>query len=249
MWQALRDELNARSNDGFELITVGLDALGNAGCQAFMEAAEPTHPALIDRHHQLAEKFGVINIPSSIWIDENGMIVRPAEPAPAPPKAADAEPPAPPDLSAAPERLKNMMQEAAKIQSNPEAYHAALHDWVAKGTDSEFAMSPEEVIRRSRPRSMEVATGHAHFELATALQIDGHHDAAIEHFRRAHELVPDSWTFRRQAWSLQPVGDGPFARFWQGPAPDSPDSWPYEGGWLEDIQKEGAENYNAPWTP
>jgi len=249
VWQALRDELHAKANGNFELVTVGLDALGNEGCQTFMEAALPTHPALLDKHHQLAEKFGVINIPSSVWIDEEGMIVRPAEAAPAPPKPADAPPPDAPDLSAAPERLKAMMLEAAKIPSNPQAYHNALRDWVEKGASSAFAHTPEEVIRRSQPRSAAVAKGHAHFELATALQIAGHETLAIEHFRAAHKLVPDSWTFRRQAWSLKPVGDGPFARFWQGPSPDAPDSWPYEGGWLEDVQKEGAENYNAAFVP
>ena len=103
MWQTLRDELNQSSNDTFELVTVGLDALGNDGCQQFMEAAQPTHPALIDRHHALAEKFGVTNIPSSIWINENGVIVRPAEAAPAPPKADESEAASDfaPDLTAA----------------------------------------------------------------------------------------------------------------------------------------------------
>ncbi len=249
MWQALRDELNDATNDGFELVTVGLDALGNAGCQVFMKAARPTHPALIDRHHTLAEKFGVINIPSSVSIDEQGTIVRPAEAAPAPPKPAAATEAPPPDLSAAPARLQHMMLEAAKIQSDPQSYHSALRDWVSHGANSKFALAPDEVIRRSRPRSAQVALGHAHFELATALEIAGAHEAAIEHFRKAHELVPDSWTFRRQAWSLEPVGDGPFARFWQGPPPDAPESWPYEGGWLEDIRREGAENYNAPFKP
>jgi hypothetical protein len=82
VWQALRNEYHPH---GFELVTVGLDALGADGCRAFIEAAKPEHPSLIDRHHVLAELFGVINIPQSIWIDENGMIVRPAETAPAPP--------------------------------------------------------------------------------------------------------------------------------------------------------------------
>ncbi len=251
MWQALRDELNQSSNDTFELVTVGLDALGNAGCQEFMEAAQPTHPALVDRHHALAEKFGVTNIPSSIWIDENGVIVRPAEAAPAPPKPDESEAASDfaPDLSAAPERLRDMMAEAAKIQSDPHSYHQALRDWVSKGRDSKFALSPDQVIERSRPRTADVARGHAHFELATALEIAGEHSEAITHFKKAHELVPDSWTFRRQAWSLEPVGEGPFARFWQGPAPDAPEQWPYEGGWLEDVKKEGAENYSEPFKP
>ena len=51
MWRSLRDELNPK---GFELVTVGLDTLGDAGCRAFIEAARPTHPSLIDRHHVLA---------------------------------------------------------------------------------------------------------------------------------------------------------------------------------------------------
>jgi hypothetical protein len=100
------------------------------------------------------------------------------------------------------------------------------------------------VIARSRPRNESIARGHAHFELATELERRGNHAAAIRHFREAHRLVPDSWTFRRQAWSLEPGMPGALARFWQGPPQDDPASWPYEGDWLSDIRKSGAENYN-----
>ena len=245
MWQALRDELHPQ---GFELVTVGLDTQGDAGCRAFIEAAKPRHPSLLDRHHVLADLFGVINIPSSVWIDENGVIVRPAETAPAPPRAAGSAPgfsmPA-----GVPQRFVEIMTEAAKIKKDPPAYHAALRDWVENGANSRFALSPDEVVARSRPRDNAKALGHAHFQLATQLEIDGHHDAAVHHFREAHRLVPDSWTFRRQAWSLEKVGDGPLARFWQGPNPDAPDAWPYAGDWLTDVRQEGAENYNEPWRP
>lgn len=245
MWQALRNELHPK---GLELVTVGLDSLGDAGCRAFIEAAKPEHPSLIDRHHVLADLFGVVNIPSSVWIDERGMIVRPAEAAPAPPQ---------PDGIASrfslpaevPQRFVEIRAEAAKIRKDTQAYHAALRDWVEHGAKSRFALSPDEVVARSRPRDGAKAMGHAHFALATQLEIDGHHDAAIEHFREAHRLVPDSWTFRRQAWSLEKVGDGPLARFWQGPDPEAPGEWPYAGDWLSDIRKSGAENYNDPWQP
>lgn len=247
MWQALREELHP---SGFELVTVGLDSLGAEGCRHFIEAAAPTHPALLDQYHVLARTLGVINIPSSVWIDEQGMIVRPAEAAPAPPVAAAGETTPERQLPAdMPQRFIEMTGEAMKISSQGEAYHAALKDWVAKGADSEFALSPEAVIARSRPRSADVALGHAHFELAIALELDGHHESAIEHFREAHQLVPDSWTFRRQAWSLEPGATGPFARFWQGPSEDDPAAWPYEGDWLADVKKIGAENYSEPWRP
>jgi hypothetical protein len=247
VWQALRQEL---APQGFELVTVGMDTLGAEGCRAFIEAAQPQHPSLLDEHHVLAEQFGVVNIPSAFWIDEQGMIVRPPEAAPAPPKAAPDEPPPAPEAAAEmPERFVQMMGEAMKIESDPETYHAALKDWVAKGAASEYAMTPEQVIERSRPRDADNALGHAHFELASALHQRGDESAAVPHFREAHRLVPDSWTFRRQAWSLKPVGDGPFARFWQGPVPGQEADWPYEGDWLTDIRKVGAEHYNDPWQP
>jgi hypothetical protein len=244
VWQALRNELAPK---GFELVTVGLDTQGDAGCRAFIEAAKPQHPSLIDRHHVFADLFGITNIPMSVWIDENGMIVRPAETAPAPPPPAGA--PArvlPPDL---PQRMVDILSEATKIRKDTEAYHAALRDWVEKGEASPFALSPDEVVKRSRPRDNSKSLGHAHFQLATQLEMDGHHQAAIGHFREAHRLVPDSWTFRRQAWSLEKVGDGPLSRFWQGPSPDAPEAWPYDGDWLKDVREIGAENYNEPWRP
>lgn len=240
MWRELRDNYH---HHNFELVTVGLDSLGAEGCRAFIEAAAPTHPSLIDQHHQLADKFGVINIPSAIWIDENGMIVRPAEPAPAPPKDAPATSMELPDEL--PERLMEMMTAASQITNDAEQYHAALADWIEKGADSEFAMTPEMVVDRSRPRDQNRSLGHAHFELASQLESQGDHELAVRHFREAHRLVPESWTFRRQAWSLEQVGDGPLARFWQGPNPEDPESWPYEGDWLADIKAEGPENYNA----
>lgn len=244
MWQALRNEYHPL---GFELVTVGLDALGAEGCRAFIEAAQPQHPALIDQHHLLAELFGITNIPQSVWIDEQGMIVRPAETAPAPPGPPRARA-IQPD-TALPPRFMEIMGEAMKIPNQADAYHAALRDWVQRGSTSPYALSPEQVIARSRPRNESIARGHAHFELATELERRGDHAAAIRHFREAHRLVPDSWTFRRQAWSLEPGMAGPLARFWQGPDPNDPASWPYDGDWLTDIRQSGPEHYNDPFVP
>ena len=63
MWRALRDELHPQ---GVELITVGLDSLGAEGCRAALETAAPSHPALIDTHHQMASHFGIVNIPHKL---------------------------------------------------------------------------------------------------------------------------------------------------------------------------------------
>lgn len=243
MWQELRQELNPL---GVEIVTVGLDAKGAQGCRPFIEAAAPSHPSLIDTHHRMAELFGVIQIPQSVWIDEDGVIVRPAETAPAPPHERPAMAGGADEL---PARMTEIFTEAQGIETQPEAYHAALRDWVAKGADSSFALSPSEVIERSRPRDRDAALGQAHFELASELETRGLHDDAVEHFREAHRLMPDSWTYRRQAWSLEPEGEGPLARFWQGPSESGARDWPYEGDWLTDIREVGAANYYEPFTP
>lgn len=227
-------------------MTVGLDTAGADACRPFIEAAAPDHPSLVDANHVMAERFGVVNIPNGVWIDEDGMIVRPAEPAPAPRRGERSSALGAVEL---PERMTEIFTEAQKIRSDPEAYETALRDWVAKGSASAYALTPDQVVERSQPRSQDIATGQAHFELATHLEQGGDHEAAIAHFREAHRLVPENFSYKRQAWSLEPGAEGPLARFWQGPAADEPDAWPYAGDWLTDVREFGAENYYPEWRP
>ena len=242
MWQEVRAELHPQ---GLEIVTVGIDTAGPEACRPFIEAARPQHPSLIDASHAVAQLFGVVNIPNGVWIDERGVIVRPAEPA-HPPIRPDRPSPTGADL---PDRIVDIFTEAQKIQTSPEAYNAALRDWVANGPASPFALSPDEVVARSQPRNADAARGHAHFELAAHLEQAGHHEAAIGHFREAHRLVPDNFAYKRQAWSLEPAVDGPLARFWQGPSDDNPEAWPYDGDWLSEVRHFGAENYYPQWRP
>ncbi len=74
MWQDLRRELSPR---GLEIVTVALDTGGADAVRPWIEAARPEHPSLIDRGHLTDELFGIVNVPSGIWIDEAGTIVRP----------------------------------------------------------------------------------------------------------------------------------------------------------------------------
>jgi hypothetical protein len=240
VWQELRQNVHPR---GCELVTVALDATGGERSAKFLDRASPGHPALIDRHHVSARLFGFSNIPSSVWIDEQGTLVRPAEVAPRPPGNPLPEPG--PMPVGAPERMRRIADETTRINRDGDRYHAALADWIDKGENSRYAMTPEEVVERSTPKDAGSAIGEAHFELATYLEGLGDHERAIYHFRVAHRLTPGNWLFRRQAWSLEPAPN----RFWQGPAPDEPDTWPYEGDWLTDIRKEGAENYYEPFRP
>lgn len=245
MWQAFRDEVQSK---GVEVVTVGIDTAGPEACRPFIEAASPEHPSLIDEHHRVAELFGVVNIPNAVWIDEDGMIVRPAEPAPAPPSVGVERVSSLGDLGEIPQRVVDIMGEAAKIEADPASYETALRDWIENGSASAFALDAADVIERSGPRSADAARGHAHFELATHLEVGGEHQAAIGHFRMAHELVPENFAYRRQAWSLEPSVEGPLARFWQGPLDGAEADWPYAGDWLSDVREMGASNYYPKWS-
>lgn len=199
-------------------MTVALDTGGAEAAREWIEAAHPEHPSLIDQAHLLSELFGVVNVPSGVWINESGLIVRPPEPAfPARLSGADREIPAdtPPDEA---ERLRDLK----KLRMEPEKYIAALRDWVARGAHSPYALSPAEVLRRSRSRPPEEATAAAHFELAQHLYRHGQADGAVAHFRAAHRLQPDNWTYKRQAWSMD---DGPIKH--------------YEGNLFSDVKKIG----------
>jgi tetratricopeptide (TPR) repeat protein len=225
----LREELKPQ---GLEVVTIALD-LADAAHES-IEKAAPQHPALIDELHSVGGLFGIVNVPSGVWIDENGIIVRPPEPA-WPGKSMWRE------IVKIPEKLpddldpflRKALEQTAKIKTNPAKYLAALRDWVANGSESKYALTPEEVTSRSEGRSTETSEAAAHFEIGQYLQKGGHGDDAVEHYKRAHELQPDNWTYKRQAWNhISPLLQDARAV--------------YGTGWADEVEKFGAENYYRP---
>ena len=226
MWQELRTELHPH---GLEIVTVALDTGGSEAAGPWIDLAKPDHPALIDEAHLIDELLGVVNVPTGIWIDEEGTIVRPPEPA-FPGRAVIAELPIPAE---APPRIVEMLQEAAKIRIDPARYVAGLRDWVTNDENSRHALAPDEVVARSAPRPPDASRAAASFELGQHLHRAGDPEAAVPWFREAHRLQPDNWTYKRQAWEfLDPIMQGPTEQ--------------YEGDWLGDVRKIGAENYYPP---
>ena len=57
-------------------ITVALDR-NVEDPRPYIERAHPTHPSLIDSEHRLADLYHIINVPTMVWIDEAGRVVRP----------------------------------------------------------------------------------------------------------------------------------------------------------------------------
>jgi len=226
------------------VVTVSLEMSGAEASRPYIEAAAPEHPSLLDPSHRMDALFGVVNIPNVVWIDEQGMVVRPAEPgwpesqgvrlralSEAMPKVGRAPGAPPPPTAAA-----DLRTQLASGQDRS-TYADAVRDWVTKGAASEHALSADEVVARSQPRSMATSQAAAHFELAQQLWRTGRRDAALGHFRECHRLQPDNWTYKRQAWSAvseERVG-GDVGRFVQGPVEGEEDAWPFASDFRSDV--------------
>jgi hypothetical protein len=203
VWQALHAELQSA---GLTIVTVALDTDVEAA-RPFDEAANPTHPSLVDPALSLVDMFGITNVPFGVWIDESGMLVRPAEvafaprvqAAAAPGAAAPERPQMPPNLSPEHQRVIAGMMSATR---DTERYVAAVRDWVTNGAASQYVLSSPEVISRSRPRPPEAALAAAEYELGQHLHRAGHKLDAVGHFQEAHRLDPDNWSYPRNAYAI-----------------------------------------------
>jgi len=225
VWQELRSELH---DAGLEVVTVALDSAGAEAARPWIEAARPEHPALIDEAHLTDELFGIVNVPSGVWIDEAGVIVRPPEPAfAAYPDWGEGGP-----EEEAPDHRRRTLDLERLLLVEHEKYVTAVRDWAAHGPASRYVLPPAEVVARSQPRGQAESEAAAHFELGCHLQRLGHAGDAVVHFKAAHRLQPDNWTYKCQAWSFV--------------APDLGPSAEYDSDWPTEVERTGVEHYYPP---
>jgi hypothetical protein len=216
------------------VVTVAID-IEPAHTYKWIDAAAPSspelaHTALIDTRHCTDELFGFINIPMAVWIDEAGTIVRPAEGA-----SIERSPLRDMEIpEGLPERIERMLREVKKIPDNAADYRAAIEHWVEHGSESPFALSPEDVVERSQPRGEDEARAAACFELGEHLLRTVGHDAAVPWWREAHRLHPANWTYKRQAWTLATTPPGAAENDLIQEAGDV-----YGTSWLDDVVKGG----------
>ncbi len=143
----------------------------------------------------------------AVWIDETGTLVRPAEGASIQVSTLRSmEIPA--DL---PERTRQVLTEMKNFPDTAEAYRAAIVDWANRGAVSPYALSPEDVVERSQPRSADHSRAAACFELGHHLHVQGDHDAAIRGGRRRTPSSPRTGhtSARPGRWSRPPRAGTP----------------------------------------
>lgn len=150
------------------MITVAVDRAGDA--RPWIEKASPTHPSLVDEAHHLGELYNMVNVPTVVWIDEEGRIARPNDVA----------------------FTTEWGGKYAEVSTDEQM--ALLRSWVRGETPSK----PEDVLRgQIAPVTAESQEARAHFGLGWWLLQSGHTGAAEHHFHLGGELAPDDFMIRR----------------------------------------------------
>lgn len=163
------------------VITVALDR-SPEDARPWIEAARPGHPALIDSAHMLADLYNMVNVPTVLWIDERGRIVRPN------------------DVAFGDDTFRRLtgLDAARRLD--------ALREWVRGGVRP----FTDEQIRALQVRpSAADQEARAEFGLGEWLYRQGRQQAAERHFVRAGELAPHDFTIRRGTMrmrGLDPMG-------------------------------------------
>jgi hypothetical protein len=146
----------------------------------------------------------MVNVPTAVWIDERGKIVRPSEPA----GVTDAFRKMDRTNFSIPTEAMN------ELQAKRKAYLDALRDWVANGAASRFALSESEVLRRMHTPDDSHVRAAANFRLGEYLFRKGRPIAAKKYFEEAKRLRPESWNYKRQAWALEDPMKAGGPEFW-----------------------------------
>jgi hypothetical protein len=200
VWQKLYEDLQ---NENFMIIAVAMDSREDAA-RPWIEAAEPGYVALIDRDHHVADLYNMVNVPQAVWIDENGIIVRPTENAGAYEgfRARDLE---------TGEIPAEILTKTANAKTT---YVDAVRDWVLKGNDSEHVFDAESVKARVPLPDGDTALAHANFRLGQYLLRNGLAAEADTCFQTAVRLHPKSWNIWRQTAAVNEIGLAAGPDFW-----------------------------------
>lgn len=175
VWQSIYEELK---DQNFEIISAAQDTGGEAAAGPIFDKANVTYTALIDVNHTISSLYNLVNVPSGVWIDEEGQIVRLDE---------------------------GTYTKSAKVLGNTigsDDYVPALRDWVKNGADSPHIWSKEKIASQIRQRTPDETLAEPNFKLAAYFYQHGDMERAGKYWDKAQELNPDSWNYHRQDWSF-----------------------------------------------
>ena len=175
VWQRIYEEIN---DDNFVIISAAQDTGGEQAAGKVFDNAKVTYTAIIDEDHTISTLFNLINVPSGVWIDEQGKIMRIDEG----------------------NYTKEHKLGAIEFGSND--YVPALKDWLAKGAESEYVWTAKEVSERIIARTPDAERAEPAFKLGVYFHRKGNEAKANLWWEESQKLNPDSWNFHRQDWSF-----------------------------------------------
>lgn len=170
----------------------------------WIESANPTYVTLIDRNHILSSLYNMVNVPQAVWIDENGIVVRPTETAGAIDILRDFDP----SIGGFPPEVLENAGEAKNT------YVGAVKDWAINGSASRYVFDPAAARAHVPSMTGEMALAHANFQLGQHLRREGRAEEAETLFARCRELHPASWNIFRQTTEKEETGIAVGDAFW-----------------------------------
>lgn len=182
-WDKLQQEL---ADSGLRLFSVALDA-DPEEARPWIETAAPSYPVAVDPAHVTAERYGITNVPSVVWVDEQDRVVKPPTIAPG----------------------DDQFAEWTQIESA--RHHDALRAWVETGE------LPDSAAQEPQPRTDDGQRALGERRIAAYLVRQGRDDRARAHLAAARELAPWDWTVRRGGIALtggDPFLGEEFLAFW-----------------------------------
>ncbi len=169
----MQEELGAQ---GLSIIAVAIDSDVEAVREWAAHAPELT--IVIDRDFVVAERYGIVNVPATVWIDEDGHIVRPA------------------DTAMADDRFRAF----AHVDSS--VHHAQLRHWVAT---NERMLDDDQVAELMERPSPELQLARLHRRIAVELHDRGDVEGARTHLASAAALAPNDWVIRRGSMPMNDI--------------------------------------------
>lgn len=176
-WQALADELGRA---GLVVLAVALDDDPEV-VRPFTEGI--SLPVLLDRQHLLSELYAISNVPTVVWIDEDGTIVRPN------------------GLIFGTDTFADF----TGVDSTPALDQ--LRSWVLDGV---APLEPGDAAGAIGDLSDDEIDARLHFRIGVEAKRQGNDDVAEVHLRRAGDLAPMDFSVRRAAMPL--LGEDPFGQ-------------------------------------
>jgi hypothetical protein len=177
-WQDVYSDLE---NKNFVIIAAAQDSGGEAVAGSWYDAAKASYVTLVDENHTISSLYNLVNVPSAVWIDESGKVIRVDEGAYA------------------------TTHKMGEFEFGRDDYAPIVKDWVLKGEQSIYASSNQ---LPDLDQSTEKALAEPNFKLGVYFQQQGNEAKANYYWQVAQQLNPDSWNYHRQDWSFTPEEAG-----------------------------------------